>query len=86
MHLAGDYIYPYKEAGGHPARCRVQMYLPDDVRDAPVVGCLELPNQPWRLDHLLVPNVVLRSPYSATTSVPPNPPGARGWQRIAAPL
>jgi hypothetical protein len=46
MHLASDYIHPYKDAGGRPARCRVRIYLPDDVRDAPVVICSELPNYP----------------------------------------
>jgi hypothetical protein len=46
MHLASDYIHPYKDAGGRLARCRVRIYLPDDVRDAPVVICSELPNNP----------------------------------------
>ena len=46
MHLASDYIHPYKDVGGGPARCRVRIYLPDDVRDAPVVICSELPNNP----------------------------------------
>ena len=46
MHLASDYIHPYKDAGGRPARCRIRIYLPDDVRDAPVVVCSELPNNP----------------------------------------
>jgi hypothetical protein len=46
MHLASDYIHPYKDAGGRAARCRVRMYLPDDVRDAPVVICSELSNNP----------------------------------------
>jgi hypothetical protein len=46
MHLASDYIHSYKDAGGRPARCRVRIYLPDDVRDAPVVICSELPNNP----------------------------------------
>ena len=46
MHLASDYIYPYKGAGGRPARCRVRIYLPEDVRDSPVVVCSELPNNP----------------------------------------
>ena len=45
MHLASDYIHPYKDAGGRPARCRVRIYLPD-VHDAPVVICSELPNNP----------------------------------------
>jgi hypothetical protein len=44
MHLASDYIHPYKDAGGRPARCRVRIYLPDDAREAPVVICSELPN------------------------------------------
>jgi hypothetical protein len=46
VHLASDYIHPYKDAGGRPAHCRVQIYLPDDLRDAPVVICSELPNNP----------------------------------------
>src|SRR5215207_5696777 len=46
MHLARDYIHPYKDAGGRPAHCRVRIYLPDDTRDAPVVICSELPNNP----------------------------------------
>jgi hypothetical protein len=46
MHLASDYIHPYKDAAGRPARCRVRIYLPDDLHDAPVVICSELPNDP----------------------------------------
>ena len=46
MHLASDYIHPYKDAGGRPAHCRVRIYLPEDVRDAPVVICSEVPNNP----------------------------------------
>jgi hypothetical protein len=46
MYLASDYIHPYKDAGGGPARCRVRIYLPDDMRDDPVVICSELPNNP----------------------------------------
>ncbi len=46
MHLASDYIHPYKGAGGCPAQCRVRIYLPNDIRDAPVVICSELPNNP----------------------------------------
>ena len=46
MHLASDYIHPYKDAGGRPAHCRVRIYLPDDDLDAPVVICSELPNNP----------------------------------------
>jgi hypothetical protein len=46
VHLASDYIHPYKDAGGRPAHCRVRLYLPEDVRDAPAVICSELPNNP----------------------------------------
>jgi hypothetical protein len=46
MHLASDYSHPYKDAGGRPGSCRVRIYLPDEVRDAPVVICSELPNNP----------------------------------------
>ena len=46
MHLASDYIQPYRDAGRRPARCRVRIYLPDDMRDAPVVICSEVPNYP----------------------------------------
>jgi hypothetical protein len=46
MHLACDYIHPYKDAGGRRARCRVRIYLPDHVSDAPVVICSELPSNP----------------------------------------
>jgi hypothetical protein len=46
VHLTRDYIHPYKDAGGRPAHCRVRIYLPEDVRDAPVVICSELPNNP----------------------------------------
>jgi hypothetical protein len=46
MHLASDYIHPYKDAGGRPSHCRIRIYLPDDTRDAPVVVCSELPNNP----------------------------------------
>ena len=46
MHLASDYIHPYKDAGGSLARCRVRIYLPDEDLDAPVVVCSELPYNP----------------------------------------
>jgi hypothetical protein len=46
MYLASDYIHSYKDAGGRAARCRVRISLPDDVRDAPVMICSELPNNP----------------------------------------
>ena len=46
MHLARDYIHPFNDAERRPARCRVRIYLPDDMRDAPVVICSEVPNNP----------------------------------------
>ena len=46
MHLASDYIHPYKDAGGRSGRCRVRIYFPDDVLDAPMVVCSELSNSP----------------------------------------
>jgi hypothetical protein len=49
VHLASDYIHPYKDAGVHPSHCRVRIYLPDDVLDAPVVVCSEQPTNPGGL-------------------------------------
>ena len=46
MHLASDYIHPYRSAGGRRSRCRVRIYLPDHVPDTPVVVCSELPDNP----------------------------------------
>jgi hypothetical protein len=46
VHLTSDYIHPYKDARGRPAHCRVRIYLPEDMRDAPVVICSEVPNNP----------------------------------------
>ena len=46
MHLASDYIHPFKDAGGRPSHCRVRIFLSDDVLDSPVVVCSELPNNP----------------------------------------
>jgi hypothetical protein len=46
MHLASDYIHSYKDAGGSPARCRVRIYLPEEMHDVPIVICSELSNNP----------------------------------------
>jgi hypothetical protein len=46
MHLASDYIHPYKDAEGRPSHCRVRIYLPEDMHDVPVVICSEVPNNP----------------------------------------
>jgi hypothetical protein len=40
VHLASDYTHPTPSGG----RCRVRIYLPEEVQDAPVVICSELPN------------------------------------------
>jgi hypothetical protein len=37
---------PLQGLGSGRACCRVRIYLPDDARDAPVVICSELPNNP----------------------------------------
>ena len=37
---------PLQGRWGHSSHCRVRIYLPDDVHDAPVVICSELPNNP----------------------------------------
>ncbi len=42
MHLASDYIHPTPRGG----RCRIRIYLPDEERDAVVVICTELANNP----------------------------------------
>ncbi len=45
MHLASDHVHPTPGRG----RCRVRIFLPDDPeRDAPVVVCSEVPNNPGR--------------------------------------
>jgi len=46
MHLANDLIHPYRSSGGRRAQCCIRIYLPEDVRDMPVVICSELPNNP----------------------------------------
>ena len=47
MHLAIDYVFLYKSCVGRPSKCRVRVYLPADVeRDAPVVICSELADNP----------------------------------------
>jgi hypothetical protein len=46
MHLASDYIHPYKDARRRLSYCRVRIYLPDTVLDATVVVCSEVPNNP----------------------------------------
>jgi len=45
MHLASNYIHPYKDAGGSRARRRVRIYLPNEC-EAQIVVCSELPDNP----------------------------------------
>ena len=42
MHLASDYIHPYKDASGSLSRCRVRIYVPDDMRDNFMGICSQL--------------------------------------------
>ncbi|HKH76475.1 MAG TPA: hypothetical protein VKA51_05910 [Rubrobacteraceae bacterium] len=43
MHLTADYVRPTPGRG----RCRVRVFLPDELeRDAPMVVCTELPDNP----------------------------------------
>ena len=44
MHLAIDYIHPYRSTIGVRSRCRIRLYLPQEDRDAAVVVCSELSN------------------------------------------
>jgi len=53
IHLANDYIHPYN-TGGRPARCRIRIYLSDDMRDAPVVCLLGVTSQHSWLKRLLM--------------------------------
>jgi hypothetical protein len=40
MNLVSDYIHPTPRGG----RCRIRIYLPEEVQDAPVVICSGLPS------------------------------------------
>jgi len=42
MNLAADYVHPMPRGG----RCHIRIFLPEEERDAPVVVCTELPNNP----------------------------------------
>ena len=46
MYLATDYIHPYRGVIGVRSRCRIRLYLPQEDRDAAVVICSELPDNP----------------------------------------
>ena len=46
MRLAADVAFPFEGPDGARARCRVRVYEPEDPRDAPVVVCSEMPDEP----------------------------------------
>jgi hypothetical protein len=46
MYLATDYVHPYRGAADMHSRCRIRLYLPEEDRDAAVVICSELPDNP----------------------------------------
>ena len=46
MRLAADVVFPFVGPDGAGARCRVRVYEPEDPRDAPVVVCSEMPDDP----------------------------------------
>lgn len=46
MYLATDYIHSYKGVAEVYSRCRIRLYLPQEDRDAAVVICSELPDNP----------------------------------------
>lgn len=50
MHLAIDYVHPFRGPAGARSQCRVRIYVPDEegeaLGDAPVVVCSELANNP----------------------------------------
>lgn len=46
MYLATDYIHTYRGVAGVRSECRIRLYLPQEDRDAAVVICSELPDNP----------------------------------------
>ncbi|CAA9406260.1 MAG: hypothetical protein AVDCRST_MAG78-120 [uncultured Rubrobacteraceae bacterium] len=46
MYLATDYIHPFEGDVGVRSRCRLRLYLPYEAKDAAVVICSELPDNP----------------------------------------
>jgi hypothetical protein len=46
MYLATDYIHLYRGIIGVRSRCRIRLYLPQEDRDAAVVICSDLPDNP----------------------------------------
>src|SRR5918994_1428060 len=46
MYLAADYVHPYEVDARLRSRCRIRLYLPSEDKDAAVVICSELSNNP----------------------------------------
>jgi hypothetical protein len=46
VYLATDYLHPYRGVIGVRSRCRIRLYLPQEDRDAAVIICSELPDNP----------------------------------------
>jgi hypothetical protein len=46
MRLRADYIHPFQSVSGTVSCCRIRVYLPEEERDAPVVMCSELADNP----------------------------------------
>jgi hypothetical protein len=46
MRLVADGVFPFEGTDGARAKCRVRVYEPEDPRDAPVVVCSEMPDEP----------------------------------------
>ena len=46
MRLLADYFHSFQSVSGTASRCRIRVYLPEEVCDAPVVVCSELADNP----------------------------------------
>jgi len=46
LRLTADYVHPFESVSGTPSRCRIRVYLPEEERDAPVIVCSELVDNP----------------------------------------
>lgn len=59
MHLATDYIHPYKDAvSSVRPRCRIRVYLPADDTDAAVVICSVLAEEPCDAARIIAAEVI----------------------------
>jgi hypothetical protein len=46
LRLTADYSQSFESVSGTPSRCRIRVYLPEEQRDAPVIVCSELADNP----------------------------------------